>query len=276
MAVKMLPDCLLAVAVSRCHLLLLLAVLSVGCSTLPIYANYETGSSSDGSLLEEVPFSLKIHDEINDGSALHVRAGIVSEVEWDAREMIVRFTALDEGIIENTSFFRLSDLAEEAGAMEVSGRIVPGSEFVFSLSSPSRSITDYQLEVLWGSEARELLALPTREKVFRLELRNLRVTPITSTCPRPPCPQSFQIDGEFYNAGGVVVSSATLGVGFVWNNEKETATAARVPENEEQIEVKSLSLAPGETREVRLVLDREVPQIAGGEYRPVVRVLEVS
>jgi hypothetical protein len=100
-------------------------------------------------LLEEGGFRVELLDEINDGTSLEIRARISAEKDWDTSQVAVRMTGLNRGDIKRERTTVLSDLLvpEQQGAVSDSeGRVV-------AMVLPADDITDYQFELLWGSEA---------------------------------------------------------------------------------------------------------------------------
>ena len=83
-------------------------------------------------------------------------------------------------------------------------------QYLFSLAVPAKNSSDYQLELLWGSEASTYLRkLGEPNQQSLLEVRNVQIQP----CMAPDC-LPLSISAELVNGGAERITSVKLGVGF--------------------------------------------------------------
>jgi hypothetical protein len=235
--------------------------------------------STSEDVAEEIPLSLRVIDEVNDGKTIHVQAGVTAATQWNAEGVVAVLTALKDGVRADKTYSQLSKVlqgeATDFSTGSLSQAIIkPDTEIVFTLSVPADGVTDYQLELLWGEDAADLIqksgnASGTRSPV--LELRGLQVVAHRVQCSAPPCGSTHSISGTIVNSGGGVASSAVLGVGYLWVPQGVPLESS-IPQSEEKMEL-ALKLAPGKSRRFTFHLDQVVPVVNGGEYRPAVRLL---
>lgn len=223
-----------------------------------------------------IPYELKVVEELNDGKRLLVVGTISGKVAWDPSKVVVRLAGLRDGVVKEENFYTLSRRgAHAAGESLQKGVVVASGEPVsFSLSIPAGQISDYQLEVLWGQEALayQKLPAPANQKSSALEVREVSFLP--KPCSTAGCVPEYRVEGQLVNTGTVPIAAATLGLGFrVRRPGAQLDLSGLIPENEEQITLPKLNLAPGKSRPIRFVLDRGVPG-DGREFQPVLRVIE--
>jgi len=270
-------------------IVVLIAVVLQSCVTVGLQPQQPPSTSparqmSRTNQLPQIPFSLQLYDEINDGQVLHIRGGITAQTSWKVSEVVLRLSGMYNGQPSRVSFHELSELLELLGDEEqdklirTSGVdelvIVPDQEVMFSLSIPVEGISDYQLELLWGKVAASYAASKNNTSAGRLAIQDVKVAAEESECSTPPCGLVYRIEGNLINTGSAVVEKAVLGVGFVWQASDHQLDLKRVvPENEEAIVLSGLALQPGDVQPIRLAVDRSVPSFEGGEYTPVVRVI---
>ena len=108
-----------------------------GCSTAPspqpMPAPIESAQAA-----RNVPFGLKVVDEVNDGQRLHILASIESRTTWDPRRVMVRLTGLSGDKVLGVNDYPL------VGAKNPTAPTVlePGRPFDVSLSIPVSGVTD--------------------------------------------------------------------------------------------------------------------------------------
>jgi hypothetical protein len=230
--------------------------------------------TTSGGNPDVTPFSLEVLDEANDGERLAVHGRVVPKVAWDPSQVVVRLSALDENGESRLSYYSLggnNTLQPGAGAA-----LEPGRPAEFTLAIPSAGITNYQLELLWGADARPFLkeatAAGSKGKEF-LALRNLEVHRVPGEeCSNPDaCRVKFTITGEFYNSGSGVVTRISLKAGFVPADQLDLPD--QIFENERRIEIRNLRLGPGSTKPFRLALEKEIPSTQQIAPKPMVRIL---
>lgn len=220
-----------------------------------------------------IPFQLKIQDELNDGTNLYVKASLGGQVEWRPEDIGVKLITVRSGEAKASSVYRVADLLP----IQDRGRLIaPGDEVLFTLQGEGGNISDYQLELLWGDDAKELVAekveLPSEESFLALE--NLTVGSDPALCESESCITRFQLQGELVNKGDHEVSRAEIAVGFLWvpidSNQDLTG---QIPEKEERIVLKDLRLGPGRHRTIKLNFTKAVPSSDKGEFVPTARIM---
>jgi len=237
----------------------------VGCSSTP--APHPARPAVEAAqAARNVPFGLKVVDEVNDGQRLHILASIESRTDWDPRRVVVRLTGMSGERVLGVSDYPLVNRMN-GGAPTV---LRPGEPFDVSLSIPVKEVTDYQLELLWGEESGVELksAAPSP-----LQLKNIVVSRSGEPCRTGSCPVLFEVSGDLTNFGAGTIERAALGVGFLpFAQAGASGQVSGIPADEEQIDLAALKLAPGKSRPIKLTVEQ--PALAGGgELTPVVRVL---
>lgn len=234
-----------------------------GCSSTP--APQPMRAPIEAALAgRNVPFGLKVVDEVNDGERLHILASIESRTMWDPRRVMVRLTGLSGDTVLGVNDYSLVG----SGNPAVPAVLEPGRPFDVSLSIPVGGVTDYQLELLWGEESGVELKGTAPSP---LQLKNLTVAKSEVPCVAAKCPVVFEVSGDLANFGTGTIARAALGVGFL-PHAKGGGAIAGVPADEEVIDLASLALEPGSARPIKLSVEQ--PELAGGgELTPVVRIV---
>lgn len=212
---------------------------------------------------KSAPFALDVLEEVNDGSNLHLLLQLTAKAEWDLKNVLVRLASLENGETRGTTLFKVG----ESGSPEAK----PGEPIKFAVSVPSQNMTDYQLELLWGKEA--VAAVQSEQKLAAPGAVTIADLSVSDDNCTQPCQPKTVISGYLENQSAQVLSSARLGIGFVWVGRGETLDAEQA-NNERSVSIKGLSLQPGGRREIKFKLSKEVPKSNDGSYQPVVRVLD--
>jgi len=257
---------------------------------------------------EESPFILKVLDEVNDGSRLHVLGSVKAKSDWNSEEVVVRLLGMNGNKEKNHADYRLS--RSIAGGKFIRA----GQEVTFTLDLSSGDITDYQLELLWGAEtsgipaevetvddtapAKASFADPGTAAPVKAKLEFLKRELVPVSLASGKNTFHYKIGGEVMNYTSLSLSQAILKVGFLWRPvdlilsvipQLETASLGRARdvtlENTELLKVLGVPIeelevalpgpiGPGERRPFSINLDQEVPMISGGSYVPVIRLAE--
>jgi hypothetical protein len=224
-----------------------------------------------GSQPDLTPFTLEVLDEANDGQRLLIKGRLSVKQEWSTADIVLRLSALDELGESRIVLNRLSDI------LPTVAKIAPSAPADFTLALPSAGLSNYQLEVLWGSEAAAIqLTTAGDNSLQTLVLRGLEVHRLPdSSCASPDeCRVKFTITGEFFNAGRATIREVTLLAGF--SDADKLDLLDQILENERQVEVRNMKLVPGSTKPFRLALDILVPPSQQMAPRPVIRIVTVK
>jgi hypothetical protein len=238
----------------------------------------DAASNSAGASAEagepQAPFTLDVIDEINDGNQLHVLAKVTALADWPMSGVLLRLTGMKAGETRDVSTYPLKN-ALAAPGIDASPRLRAGQSLNLSMAAPAAGITDYQLELLWGKDAElSTQSAQIQRRGALLKVRHIEIETKPDVCEQPPCPVSYTVTGELFNAGTSPITQATLGIGFVFLKAGEKLDLQRVlPEREEVVEVPKLKLKAGEQRPLRIVFERPVPQAQNGYYQPVLRII---
>jgi hypothetical protein len=229
--------------------------------------------STRGGNPSVTPFKLEVLDERNDGETIFIKGQVVPKTAWSAEQVMVRLAAVDKAGEQLTSYHKLSDLTPDRKELE------PGKPVAFSLSLPSRELSNYQLELLWGKDAapyasapKASIKQPATPREF-LALQGLEVHRVPDgSCSSPEeCLVRFSIKGEFFNSGSASIQNVSLLAGFSPADKLDLPD--QILENEKRIDVRNLNLAAGATKPFRLTLEKLVPASDTVAYQPVVRIV---
>ena len=114
---------------------------------------------------------------------------------------------------------------------------------------------------------------------FASELRIKSIKKIKKilSCESPPCDFQYVLDAIVENNLDYEVNEVSLGVGLYWKSAGKSELSFPNPgdpisENEELIKEK-ISIAPGQSQTISVELDRAIPDVAGGEFVPHLRII---
>jgi len=211
--------------------------------------------------ISQPPFLFRVVEDYNDGRSLYVAGEVEVLADWETSDLLIRLATMNFGETVAENYFSLPPAAGQAGDGRVKARqVVP-----FALSASAAGMTDYQLELLWGREARERRPESVLPGGLPVELRNVQVS--LNQCSGDPCPAPYSVAGEIFNSGTSTLNEITLGVAL------SGAGSQGVPANEETVHISGLGLEPGQGRSFRLTIEKPVPQSMLSLIQPVLRVL---
>ncbi len=224
---------------------------------------------------ENLPFQLRVLQELNDGQRLHVRGTLISKETRPASEIALRLMTLRGSSLADEQTFALTDVAS---ALERSSLLAAREAYEFVVSASSDGVNEYQLELLWGEDVIPLALkksgiggesvpadVPEGLRLGRMSIERLELP-----CEEKPCQLRYEIEAILENRGASFVDGAMFEVGFLDRSaDSETATL----ESREEIRMTGLNLAPGTKRTIRVVFDEEFELSAAERYRPALRLL---
>jgi len=142
----------------------------------------------------------------------------------------------------------------------------------------------------WGDEVKrtppdipktgivEINNSPIRQTGLSLTVLKQEIEKIAASCATSSCGHYFSVTLTVLNNTPKAIVAPQLGVSILWVNEGEAlpgppSTSQPVPD-EEVVTLEQVTLAPGKTETFRVKVDRSVPEVAGGEFRPRLRFIE--
>lgn len=252
-------------------------------------------------------FQFDIVQELNDGN----RLSLVAEVKAN------RAYPGEKGLMVLTTYSGLSPAESKAYSLcEVFGvggttcKLEPGSSVQFFIQAAATNITDYQLELLWGSDATSHIAYKSPVTVpatamaavppaiqpnldvanVEVVLAKLQVTEVESEGCKisqtghpalgnsdSGCFIKFQIAGEIQNQGTDPQSAPTAlprtlnSVVLGVGFVHRSATTFK-PESEEQVRFDNIALSSGESRPFSITIDQPLSRQQAQSFFPVVRI----
>ncbi len=168
------------------------------------------------------------------------------------------------------------------GKKAVEKYTVPDSEqdstFNFLLLIPDQGLTDYQLSLLWGQEARLFLEEAGKSSPDWLEVKEAQLVEEQSTdCDSPSCPPAYYVEAELFNRGARAIDEAVLALNFCpLNQEGFVDFSACSTDNEELVRLESLHLPTGAKRQIKLSIESAVPPDGHLHFRPILGVMEIK
>ena len=257
---------------------------AVGCTSFSrsVSIDSEPKKNEQNRSSQDLPFVLEVVDEVNDGERLHVLGAVTAQTDWMVNDVVVRLTGMRSGEQIGISYLPLRSNLSSSQAGDTNTQIIKAQEkYSFSVSVPSQNITDYQLELLWGDEAKRHLKNIEVQKPGSLELRQIEVLTKKADCPKQNCGVVYKMTAQLFNSGATVIDKVVLGVGFlVVTPGQKLDFKKQIPQNEERIELSQLALMPGASRPLSLDFDEPVTeekfQSGQGELRPNIRIVSFS
>ena len=250
-------------------MLLGLSVLSACSSATPL----KPIARVEPQVRAEVPFEVAVVQERNDGVDLEVHANLLSRFSWDPARVAIRVTGLSQG--EKTQQFgsALQDLL----ATEVS-QLEAGKQYLFSLVIPGTGLSDYQLEVLWGSDAEDVLGKGNHSgsQVPGISLSQIDVVRRMNCDEGPACLVYHELRGILENTTRNTANSVVVGVGYLERQAEELDLSNEIPENETPVTLPGEPLLPGEKRPVRVQLESALTEEQDKLYVPTMRILAIE
>lgn len=255
----------------------------VGCSpaVVAVPIGDEPLDSASGARPDITPFVLDIVDESNDGQRLVIKGRLSAKEKWSADEVVLRLTAIDDNGSQRTLRNKMSELLPDLKVLEPDRP----ADFTVALASPG--LSNYQLEVLWGAEAKGASSavtpsansqpIPTAPPTGQeLVLRGLEVHRLPDpSCASPDeCRVKFTITGEFFNSGRATIAGVSLLTGF--SDADKLDLQDQILENERRVEIQNMKLAPGGIKPFRMALETSVTPALQMAPRPVIRIVSVK
>lgn len=222
---------------------------------------------------KRAPFTLEVIDELNDGERLLVMLRLTPQVRWNADNVVVKLNALKDGkVVASKDHCIYSPCSERLENKKRPVWLEASVSREFTIPLTAAEITDYQVELFWGDEARAY-----RDSAFLMQtlasptLRSISSEREVGQCAEDSCEFSYTVTANLQNPENIPLESVVLGAGFILDGEERTTLS--IPENEEQLEVPDLHLRPGQSKTFEFVLEQDIPLEAQNRIKPVIRIV---
>jgi hypothetical protein len=229
-------------------------------ATQPIELSGEAHpEGGDGQLA--LPLAVELEELVNDGRVLHAAVRLTARAKIPVSEVALRLTGFGAGtkvreLVRSLKESAVGDFSPEREALE------PGDVVHAYLALSVTDLSSYGLELLWGEEAKQVLAsvLPQRSSVQKASNGASRfsggslasattengenngplvfeaVKFLEPACGRAEgrileaCLNDIKVTAEVANTGAVVVTGAEVGLTLVPMKELKQASASLNPE----------------------------------------------
>ncbi|MFN8389264.1 MAG: hypothetical protein U0136_03135 [Bdellovibrionota bacterium] len=121
---------------------------------------------------------------------------------------------------------------------------------------------------------------PLVEGPGKLEIKDVGLEEETVACGQPPCDRRYTLRARVVNTGGGPLSELELGVGLAWAEgtslPKPPADYEPKRNREETVALKQIVLRPGDSKKLKIKIDRAVPVVPGGAFVPYIRIIQAK
>lgn len=186
-----------------------------------------------------LPYKVEVLEELNDGKALFIRAKISNFENFQDINSLIRLSGLANGKLATEKYYLLQT------------SLNPTSQELL-MEIPSAEISDYQLELLWGQDAKNYLSRIQAEIRSQLTLESVQVEKV-KICEAEICRFNFKISGQIKNNGAETVPTADLGLSF--QTEENLSAETKDLSMEKTIPIKDLNLSSQQSRSFNLEAD---------------------
>jgi len=206
-----------------------------------------------------IPFQIKIFKETNDGAQLRINGELVRKAPFPLEGVVLKLTGFNQGQEVGQSFYSFQSKEED--------QVSEAGSIPFEIVLNQSVLSDYQLELLWGSEAKSYLTLNApMQKTNQVDVKNV----LLEACDAPNCKQSFTVRAELQNLGAQTIAKVVLGISFVRTDAPSSEAANQ---NEITLNLDNLGLRAGLSRSLRLAVENKIARDKIGLLKPVIRVL---
>jgi len=285
-----------------------------GCSTsgrvVAVRDQPTTEPTSEAHFESSEPFAIEVLNEVNDGQRLAVMTQVTAHSKWDSREVAVRLTTLRNGVPEEEKIVQLSSVMP-GGGIETGESLMlnPGQRVPFLLTVSNAAdvasggrASDYQLELLWGNDARAILPtnnlpLPSTQIAAKVqsppgEVGAGSISPVQILTPQlvlkgshcdgttsTQCQATFVLQAALLNTSADrLVQNIDLDLGIEQLSEK---LDMQVPllQTTERVNLTNVGLKPGQRRSISLTIERQVAradlnQSVAETFRPILKLID--
>lgn len=228
-------------------------VLSVGFSSVFISCAAITSQSSEQDTAQKhgdepaLPFSLEVTEERYDGKNLYLSLKLTSLTSHDPRSSLLRVTPFEQGKRLSSHSYAISDIKR---ASEVAHSKVLSFPLVVRVGK----MTDYQLELVWGQEARTFAKSSGSDRSLRTisEVAGLHISAVEYD-------RSSGLKAILEYAGDSTLEGLILQFAMVENSEPLDFQTA-FNQNGEEFILEALVIEPHTPKKLKIIIEGE-----GGE-----------
>ncbi len=168
--------------------------------------------------------------------------------------------------------------SESSESVAMQSREQDAAELLSDASKPARARLG-KAPVGPGLPAENSTAVQDEDTGDRaLALEDIEIDSQLDDCPAQPCDLRYRISARIRNESArAPIENLKLAVGLYWAEKgmlpQTPASGSAATANEEIISLRALSIAPGQSKAIRVNVNRGVPQIPGGQFVPHIRIL---
>lgn len=205
------------------------------------------------------PFVLSVTDERFDGEAMAISFRIEPRAWWDPQRVTLSYRGLSETGPRKPLSVSLFEVIPHAQFTAVAGvpLIAADKPLEGVMVVPAAGITDYELVISWGRQARDEVVVV----VQRIEVEEL-------LCAHPPCEMLTALAGVVINEGEQPISTVTVGLNL------RDPGGAPLHEGEISVTLDVGTLRPQESAPFRIDVDTPLPRAVAESVTPGLRVIE--
>ncbi|HMO02786.1 MAG TPA: hypothetical protein PKD37_06745 [Oligoflexia bacterium] len=256
---------------------------------LPACGRQFAQTASVGNQFQPIePFTIKVKEEFNDGEKLRVIGELLAQgkislaeqtklllstgrgKEQEAVDGVLRIVTFKDGKQIGVALLQIPNLIKELGSTSLSkGQAVP-----FSISVAGRNMSDYQIELLWGEDARAYVGTALASWGAKQHIESLSNIKIADWRVQPPAlgRTKYIISFKLLNVSNQMIQNISLGIGFrasAIDSDKFTGIG-----EEQEINLTNLGMTPRMGRDIKLAVTApDVPIPDGYVLGPSIRVL---
>jgi hypothetical protein len=213
------------------------------------------------------PFNLAILEDYYDGARLFVKGEIgILKPGQSIEDVAVRLITINDGGFHESKYYSIDEVAVSKGESDLSAER-------FLISMNVGDLSEYQVELVWGQEAAEVLRQRRPAILKSVEIRGIEVTGQRQECFFEPCEVAFELEADLINTGETIIDKAILGLGFVLEASQSRLVSPLVPDQEETVQLSDLNLLPGQSKPLRLTFEQTVQESMARKLRPNLRLI---
>jgi hypothetical protein len=190
------------------------------------------GDDSDG--IDSEPFTVNVDSETYDGQQLVSNLKLVSRTTIDPQSLALIFRLFRHGEIIDKQVYSVASFFPEKPQFEAD------SEYAIQLVGQATDLENYQVEIIWGEEARQLLA---EAQAQRVTVRVDQATLEPYCAEEKNCGARMVATVMLTNESKVTCNGVLLDAGLDGNWQRGAA---------QTLSLDQVKLAPGESRQLKL------------------------